>query len=77
MQSLTAWHLAVLSLDLKDASGESFSDTKAAIGGVIHKFRLDRNGVQIGLDEYITPRPEGFFFRKKQEVRCLDWSLEP
>ena len=54
-------------MDLKDASGELTTDNNIK-NGVVHKFRLDRQGRQIGRDEFITPKPEGFFLRRKQSV---------
>ena len=63
----TLLHVAVLSMDLKDASGELTTDNNIK-NGVVHKFRLDRQGRQIGRDEFITPKPEGFFLRRKQSV---------
>lgn len=61
------YRLAVLSVDLRDAAGDMRSDqdrTTAKIG-IIHKFRLDKHGRQIGLDEYITPHPNGPFMRRR------------
>ena len=82
----TLLHVAVLSMDLKDAAGELTTDSNIK-NGVVHKFRLDRQGRQIGRDEFITPKPEGFFLRRKQSVSpqsnrplschqtCVPWHL--
>ena len=62
--------LAVLSVDLRDAAGDARTDqdTTTARNGVIHKYRLDRSGRQIGLDEYITPHPHGMFMTRRRDV---------
>lgn len=62
--------LAVLSVDLRDAAGDAKSDQDGttASNGIIHKYRFDKNGRQIGLDEYITPHPHGMFMRRRPEA---------
>lgn len=70
---LTLALLAVLSVDLRDAAGDARTDqdTGTARNGIIHKFRLDRLGRQIGLDEYITPHPHGMFMTRRRDVRSF------
>ena len=63
---------AVLSMDLMDAAGgvktDRDIDADHVQGGVVHKYRLDHTGKQIGLDEYHTPKEEGFFFSRHLAV---------
>lgn len=67
----------VLSLDLVDAVGDVKTDANMASNGVIHKWRLDRHGRRVGLDEYLTPRPEGFFrTRKQSDVADMNSGVE-
>ena len=66
---------AVLSMDLMDAAGgvrtDADMDAEHVKGGVVHKYRLDHNGKQIGLHEYHTPKADGgFFFTRRREVHC-------
>lgn len=80
---LTAWlwdtadvmYIAVLSLDLIDAAGGVKTDADLGAehvrGGVVHKYRLDHHGQQIGLDEYHTPKAEGFFFSRRNMMVSL------
>ena len=70
--------LAVLSIDLRDAAGDTKSDQdkSTATNGVIHKYRLDKNGKRIGLEEFITPHPHGMFFRRKPQVGSLPKSAK-
>lgn len=55
-------------MDVSDVTGDHASDESLAKNGEVHKWRLNAEGVKIGLGEYVAPRYYGFQLRKSQEV---------